>query len=167
MGSELGPVLTSLMVAGRVGAAIAAEIGTMRVTEQIDALRTLAADPVDYLIVPRFLAMMVSMPLLTAESVAIGIVAAYVVGAFLLGINPADSWHQMIRHTDDLDMLSGEIKTFIFGGIIAIVACYKGLYCRQGAEGVGHATTEAVVYSSIAILITNFFLTMLLNTILR
>jgi phospholipid/cholesterol/gamma-HCH transport system permease protein len=167
MGSELGPVLTSLMVAGRVGAAIAAEIGTMRVTEQIDALRTLAADPVDYLIVPRFLAMMVSMPLLTAESVAIGIVAAYVVGAFLLGINPADSWHQMIRHTDDLDMLSGEIKTFIFGGIIAIVACYKGLYCPQGAEGVGHATTEAVVYSSIAILITNFFLTMLLNTILR
>jgi phospholipid/cholesterol/gamma-HCH transport system permease protein len=167
MGSELGPVLTGLMVAGRVGAAIAAEIGTMRVTEQIDALRTLAADPVDYLIVPRFLAMLVSMPLLTAESIAIAIGAAYVLGTFILGINPADSWHQMIRHTDDLDMMTGLIKSFLFGAIIAVVACYKGLTCPQGAEGVGHATTEAVVYSSISILITNFFLTMLLNSLLR
>jgi phospholipid/cholesterol/gamma-HCH transport system permease protein len=167
MGSELGPVLTGLMVAGRVGAAIAAEIGTMRVTEQIDALRTLAAHPVDYLVVPRFLAMLIAMPLLTAESIALGIGAAYVVAAFLLGINPADTWHQMVRHTDDVDMLTGLIKTFIFGGIIAVVACYKGMTCPQGAEGVGHATTEAVVYSSIAILISNFFLTMLLNTLLR
>ncbi|MGA3180493.1 MAG: ABC transporter permease [Verrucomicrobiota bacterium] len=167
MGSELGPVLTGLMVAGRVGAAIAAEIGTMRVTEQIDALRTLAAHPVDYLVVPRFLAMLLAMPLLTAESIALGIGAAYVVATFLLGINPADAWHQMIRHTDDVDIMTGLIKTFIYGGIIAVVACYKGLTCPQGAEGVGHATTEAVVYSSIAILICNFFLTMLLNTLLQ
>src|ERR1039457_7135863 len=110
MGSELGPVLTGLMVAGRVGAAIAAELGTMRVTEQIDALRTLAAHPVDYLVVPRFLAMFLAMPLLTVESIALGIGAAYVVAAFLLGINAAafllginaaDVWHQMIHHTDN------------------------------------------------------------------
>jgi len=167
MCSELGPVLTGLMVAGRVGAAIAAEIGTMRVTEQIDALRTLAAHPVDYLVVPRFLAMLLAMPLLTVESVALGIGAAYVLATFLLGINAADAWHQMVHHTDDVDLLTGIIKTFLFGGVIAVVACYKGLSCPQGAEGVGHATTETVVYSSIAILIANFFLTMLLNTLLR
>jgi phospholipid/cholesterol/gamma-HCH transport system permease protein len=166
MGSELGPVLTGLMVAGRVGAAIAAQIGTMKVTEQIDALRTLAAHPVDYLVVPRFLAMVLAMPLLTAESIALGILAAYLVASFLLGINQADAWHQMVRHTDDLDMLRGMIKTFIFGLIIAVVSCYKGLSCNQGAVGVGQATTEAVVYSSISILITNFFLTMLLNALL-
>ncbi|MGD1085520.1 MAG: ABC transporter permease [Verrucomicrobiota bacterium] len=167
MGSELGPVLTALMVSGRVGAAIAAEIGTMRVTEQIDALRTLAAHPVDYLVVPRFLAMLLAMPLLTAESIALGIGAAYIVGVFLLGINSADAWHQMIQHTDDIDMLTGLVKTFIYGAIIVVVACYKGLTCPQGAEGVGRATTEAVVYSSIAILISNFFLTILLNSLLR
>jgi len=167
MCSELGPVLTGLMVAGRVGAAIAAEIGTMRVTEQIDALRTLAAHPVDYLVVPRFLAMLLAMPLLTAESISLGIGAAYVVATFLLGINAADDWHQMIQHTDLNDPLTGIIKTFLFGSVIGVVACYKGLSCPQGAEGVGRATTEAVVYSSIAILISNFFLTMLLNTLLR
>ena len=166
MGSELGPVLTGLMVAGRVGAAIAAELGTMHVTEQIDALRTLAAHPVDYLVVPRFLAMFLTMPLLTVESIVLGIGAAYVVASFLLGINQADAWHQMVHHTNVSDMLTGIIKTFVFGGVIAVVACYKGLNCPQGAEGVGLATTEAVVYSSIAILISNFFLTMLLNTLL-
>jgi phospholipid/cholesterol/gamma-HCH transport system permease protein len=167
MGSELGPVLTGLMVAGRVGAAIAAEIGTMRVTEQIDALRTLSAHPVDYLVVPRFVTMFLTMPLLTVESISLGIGAAYLVAAFLLGVNPAYAWQQMLHHTDDMDMLTGIIKTFVFGGIIAVVSCYKGLSCAQGAEGVGHATTEAVVYSSISILISNFFLTMLLNTLLR
>jgi len=167
MGSELGPVLTGLMVTGRVGAAIAAEIGTMKVTEQLDALRTLAAHPVDYLVVPRFLAMLLTMPLLTAESIALGIGAAYLVASFLFGINQAAAWHQMIQHTDAVDMLTGMIKTFVFGGVIAIVSCYKGLSCPQGAEGVGHATTEAVVYSSIAILISNFFLTMLLNSLLQ
>ncbi|MGA2554721.1 MAG: ABC transporter permease [Verrucomicrobiota bacterium] len=167
LGSELGPVLTGLMVAGRVGAAIAAQIGTMRVTEQIDALRTLAAHPVDYLVVPRFLAMFLTMPLLTVESVALGIGAAYLVASFLLGINQADAWHQMVRHTDDMDILKGIIKTFVFGGVIAVVSCYKGLSCSEGAVGVGLATTEAVVYSSITILISNFFLTMLLNALLQ
>lgn len=166
MGSQLGPVLTSLMVAGRVGAAIAAELGTMRVTEQIDALRTLAAHPVDYLIVPRFLAMLFVMPCLTAESICIGILGGFLVGTYLLGIDQTYLWYNMLHYTDLNDMLTGMIKTFVFGAIIAIVACYKGLSCLQGAEGVGRATTEAVVYSSISILVTNFFLTMLLTYLL-
>jgi phospholipid/cholesterol/gamma-HCH transport system permease protein len=166
MGSELGPVLAGLMVAGRVGAAIAAELGTMKVTEQIDALRTLAAHPVDYLIVPRFIAMMCVMPLLAAGSVCIGILAAYIVGAFLLGISSTGLWYNMLAHTNLIDILAGMIKTFIFGGIIAVIACSKGLNCAEGAEGVGRATTEAVVYSSITILIVDFFLTMLLNQVL-
>jgi phospholipid/cholesterol/gamma-HCH transport system permease protein len=165
MCSELGPVLTGLMVAGRVGAAIAAEIGTMRVTEQIDALRTLATHPVDYLVVPRLLALHVALPLLTVESVAVGIGAGYVVGVFLLGIDPVYSWANMVRYTDVNDVFIGLIKAVVFGGIVALIGCYKGMYCDQGAHGVGKATTEAVVYSSISILITNFFLTLGLGQI--
>ena len=167
MAAELGPVLTALMVAGRVGAAIAAELGTMKVTEQIDALRTLAAHPVDYLIIPRFLTMIFALPLLTAEAIAIGIGAAYIVGVFLLGIDPVYIWYNMLHYTNASDIVTGVIKAFIFGGIIATISCYKGLNSPQGAEGVGHATTEAVVYSSISILISNFFLTMILNRILQ
>ncbi len=163
LGSELGPVLTSLMVAGRVGAAMAAELGTMRVTEQIDALRTLATHPVDYLVVPRVLATVIALPLLTAEAICIGILAAYVVGVFLLGIDPAYSWHNMLRYTDWRDILIGFMKATIFGAVVATVSCYKGMNCRQGAEGVGRATTEAMVYASITILMSNFFLTMFLN----
>jgi phospholipid/cholesterol/gamma-HCH transport system permease protein len=166
MGSQLGPVLTGLMIAGRVGAAIAAELGTMRVTEQIDALRTLAADPVDYLIVPRFLAVLLVMPMLTALSISVGILSGYLVGDFLLGINPTGLWYNMLHYTDLHDIFTGLIKTFLFGGIIAVIACYKGLTCPEGAEGVGHATTEAVVYSSIAILVSNYFLTTILSQLL-
>jgi phospholipid/cholesterol/gamma-HCH transport system permease protein len=165
MCSELGPVLTGLMVAGRVGAAIAAELGTMRVTEQIDALRTLATHPVDYLVVPRLLALHVCLPLLTAEAIALGIGAGYVVGVYLLGIDPVYSWYNMIRYTDSADVAVGLIKSVIFGGIVAMIGCYKGLCCGEGAEGVGRATTEAVVYSSITILISNFFLTLVLGQV--
>ena len=166
MCAELGPVLTALMVSGRVGAAIAAEIGTMRVTEQIDALRTLATHPVDYLVTPRFLATVIVTPLLTAESIALGIFAAYILGTFFFGISPTGSWYQMLHHTEASDVVTGMIKAFVFGGIIAVVACYKGLTCAEGAEGVGRATTEAVVYASISILVTDFFLTMLLTRLL-
>jgi phospholipid/cholesterol/gamma-HCH transport system permease protein len=166
MGSELGPVLTALMVAGRVGAAIAAELGTMRVTEQIDALRTLATNPIDYLVVPRVLATFFVLPLLTAGSVCLGILAAYLIAVFLMGINATYLWYNMLHYTHANDMLIGMIKAFIFGGVIAVVACDKGLNCPQGAEGVGRATTEAVVYSSITILISNFFLTLLLERML-
>jgi phospholipid/cholesterol/gamma-HCH transport system permease protein len=165
MCSELGPVLTGLMVAGRVGAAIAAELGTMRVTEQIDALRTLATHPVDYLVVPRLLALHLALPLLTAASVAVGIGAGYLVGVYLLGIDPTYSWANMIKYTNSSDVIVGLIKAFIFGGIIALIGCYKGLNCGEGAEGVGRATTEAVVFASITILITNFFLTLSLGAV--
>jgi phospholipid/cholesterol/gamma-HCH transport system permease protein len=165
MCSELGPVLTGLMVAGRVGAAIAAELGTMRVTEQIDALRTLATHPVDYLVVPRLLALHIALPLLTAESITLGIGAGYLVGVYLLGIDPTYSWYNMLRYTATSDVAVGLIKSVIFGGIVAMIGCYKGLYCGEGAEGVGRATTEAVVYSSITILISDFFLTLALGRI--
>ena len=165
MCDELGPVLTALMVAGRVGAAIAAEIGTMRVTEQIDALRTLATHPVDYLVVPRLVAAHIALPLLTMESITLGIVASYFIGVQLLGIDPAYSWYNMLKYTHDIDVWIGLIKAFVYGGIIALIGCYKGMSCGLGAEGVGRATTEAVVYSSITILITNFFLTLMLNKI--
>ncbi len=165
MCSELGPVLTGLMVAGRVGAAIAAELGTMRVTEQIDALRTLATHPVDYLVVPRLLALHIALPLLTAEAIAVGIGAGYVVGVHLLGIDPTYSWYNMLRYTSAAEVVVGVIKALLFGGIVALIGCYKGLSCGEGAEGVGRATTEAVVYSSITILIANFFLTLALGRI--
>jgi len=167
MCSELGPVLTGLMVAGRVGAAFAAELGTMRVTEQIDALRTLATHPIDYLVVPRLLALHAALPLLTAESIVVGIGAGYVVGVYLLGIDPTYLWYNMLRYTAPTDVAVGLIKAVVFGGIVALIACYKGLTCGEGAEGVGRATTEAVVYSSITILITNFFLTLTLGNILH
>jgi phospholipid/cholesterol/gamma-HCH transport system permease protein len=167
MCSELGPVLTGLMVAGRVGAAIAAELGTMRVTEQIDALRTLATHPVDYLVVPRLIALHAALPLLTAESIAIGIVSGYIVGVYLLGIDSTYSWYNMLKYTAPSDVMVGMIKAFIFGGIVAIIGCYKGMSCGEGAEGVGRATTEAVVHASITILITNFFLTLTLGKILH
>src|SRR5881396_1031129 len=163
MCSELGPVLTGLMVAGRVGAAIAAEIGTMRVTEQIDALRTLATHPVDYLVVPRLVALHIALPLLTAEAIAVGIGAGYVVGVYLLGIDPIYSWYNMLKYTNTADVVIGLIKSFIFGGIVALIGCYKGMSCGEGAEGVGRATTEAVVFSSITILISNFFLALTLG----
>jgi phospholipid/cholesterol/gamma-HCH transport system permease protein len=167
MCSELGPVLTGLMVAGRVGAAMAAELGTMRVTEQIDALRTLATHPVDYLIVPRLSATMIALPLLTAESIALGIGAGYAVCVYLLGIDPAYLWHNMIKYTSLENLLNGLIKAFVFGGIIALVSCYKGMNCGEGAEGVGRATTGAVVFASITILMSNFFLTLCLEPLLK
>lgn len=161
--SELGPVLTSLMVAGRVGSAIAAEIGTMRVTEQIDALRTLATHPVDYLVVPRIIAGFIALPLLTVEAIVIGIFASYFVDVYVLNIEPVYLWQNMLHFSHVVDLLMGQTKALIYGGIIALIGCHKGLTCGLGAEGVGRATTEAVVYSSITILIANFFLTMLMG----
>jgi len=163
---ELGPIITSLMVAGRVGAAMAAEIGTMRVTEQVDALRSLAVHPVDYLVAPRLIAMVISLPLLTAMSIATGIICAYVVSVEVLGIDGAYFLYNMRKYTEAEDIYTGLIKVFIFAFIIVFISCHKGLQCEGGAEGVGKATTEAVVNSSISILITNFFATMLLSKII-
>ncbi|MEY4690526.1 MAG: hypothetical protein RIT19_851 [Verrucomicrobiota bacterium] len=165
MSSELGPVLAALMLTARVGAAMTAELGTMKVTEQIDALRALAAHPVDTLVVPRFMALLASAPLLTAESVVVGILSSWLVGVHLLGIDSAYYLVNMARYTDPQDVLTGLIKSFVFAAIIAVVGCHKGLTCRGGAEGVGRATTEAVVAASISILIVNFFLTLFLARI--
>ncbi len=162
---ELGPVLTALMVTGRVGAAMSAEIGTMKVTEQIDALRALAVHPIDYLVVPRALAMMISMPLLVAECIGVGIAAGYFVAIFLLEVNGTYYMANMVRWTLPRDIIMGLTKGFCFAVLIVFISCHKGLTTREGAVGVGKATTEAVVDSSLAVLISNFFLTMLLNII--
>jgi len=160
---ELGPVLTALMVTGRVGASMSAEIGTMKVTEQIDALRALAVHPVDYLVVPRALAMMVSMPLLVAECVGVGIVAGYFVAIGLLEVNGTYYVANMVRWTGSRDIIMALSKAFCFALLIVFISCHKGLTTREGAVGVGRATTEAVVDSSLAVLVFNFFLTMMLN----
>ena len=166
MCSELGPVLTALMVSGRVGAALAAELGTMKVTEQIDALRTLATHPVDYLVLPRVIATTLAMPVLTAFSIALGIGAAWLLGVYFFKIESTYLREHMLHYTTDIHVLTGLIKAFVYGVIISTISCFKGLQCGEGAEGVGRATTEAVVYSSITVLISNFFLTLFLNRVL-
>lgn len=160
---ELGPVLTGLMVAGRVGAAMAAEIGTMKVSEQIDALRAMGVHPVDYLAMPRFYAMTLSMPLLIAESIVFGLAASWVVAVHGFGI--PDAWFMMhtIDHTNLDDLCFAMIKGLVFGILIVIMSCHQGLSTSNGAVGVGQSTTRAVVFSSLAILVANFFLTLLLN----
>ena len=167
MCSELGPVLTALMVAGRVGASLAAELGTMRVTEQIDALRTLATHPVDYLVVPRVLAVTLALPLLTAVSITVGIGAGWLVAVHFLQIDSTYVWSNMVRYTATGHVVMGLVKSFIYGAQIGLISCYKGMGCGEGAEGVGRATTEAVVYSSITILMSNFFLTLFLQRVLN
>lgn len=162
---ELGPVLTGLMVSGRVGAAIAAEIGTMKVTEQIDALRSLGVHPTDYLVVPRVLAMLISMPLLVAECVGIAIVASYLVGVMVLDISGPYHIHNTLRYTGLRDVEMALSKGFVFAIVIAFIACHQGLNAKEGAVGVGRAPTESVVIGSLAILILNFFLTFALNII--
>jgi phospholipid/cholesterol/gamma-HCH transport system permease protein len=160
---ELGPVLTGLMVAGRVGAAMSAELGTMKVTQQIDALRALAVHPVDYLVVPRALAMLISVPLLVGECIFFGMLAAYLVATKVLGVGSAYYMMNMYKFTDAKDIHMGVIKGFVFAVIIVFVSCREGLHARDGAVGVGRATTEAVVIGSLSVLIANFFLTMFLN----
>ncbi len=162
---ELGPVLTALMVTGRVGASMSAEIGTMKVTEQIDALRALAVHPIDYLVVPRALAMMVSMPLLVAECIGVGIAAGYFVAIGLLEVNGTYYVANMVRWTQMRDIVMALSKAFCFALLIVFISCHKGLTTREGAVGVGKATTEAVVDSSLAVLVFNFFLTMGLNIV--
>src|SRR6202049_314490 len=162
---ELGPVLTALMVTGRVGAAMSAEIGTMKVTEQIDALRALAVYPIDYLVVPRALAMMMSMPLLVAECIGFGMIAGYFVAVHLLDVEGAYYVANMVRWTQMRDLIIGLTKAFCFAVLIVFISCHKGLTAREGAVGVGRATTEAVVNASLAVLVFNFFLTMFLNII--
>ena len=162
---ELGPVLAGLMVAGRVGASMAADIGTMKVTEQVDALRVMGVHPVDYLVLPRIIAMMVSMPLLIAESITFGLLASYGVAVYGYSIPSPWFWGHTVEHTNMTDLNSGMIKGFVFGLLITLISCHQGLRAENGAVGVGNGTTRAVVVSSLAILIFNLFLSVLLNYI--
>ncbi|MDX2049584.1 MAG: ABC transporter permease [Rickettsiaceae bacterium] len=156
---ELGPVLAGLMVAGRVGASIAAEIGTMRVTEQIDALYTLSTNPIRYLVTPRIIAGLISLPLLVLIGDVIGIMGGYLVSVYKLNFNSAGYIANTLKYLEYMDVLSGLAKAAVFGFIISSMSCYCGFYCEKGARGVGEATTRAVVLSSILILLSNYFLT--------
>ena len=162
MTRELGPVLSGLMVSGRVGSAMAAELGTMQVTEQIDALYTLAINPIHYLVVPRFLAALIVMPILTAFADVLGILGGYAISVYLLGSNPTVYMRRTYDYLDLEDVYIGLLKACIFGMIIATIGCYQGINTRGGAEGVGKSTTHAVVISSLLILVANYFVTALL-----
>lgn len=162
MTRELGPVLTGLMLAGRVGAAMAAELGTMKVTEQIDALEAMATDPVRYLVLPRFLACIFLTPLLTALVDVVGSLGAYAVTVDILGVDRHFYIQNALEWVFPWAIISGLLKASFFGGIIAVVCCYKGLHAEAGAEGVGKATTQAVVASCILILLSDFLLTVLM-----
>lgn len=165
MMTELGPVLTAFMVTGRVGAAMCAELGTMRVTEQIDALRTMAVNPNRYLVAPRLIAGLIMMPLLTLFSTVMGIFGGYLISTFFFGMAPSAYFDPIPIHISLFDFFSGSAKAFFFGVMIMTISCYKGMNTTGGAEGVGRTTTQSVVVCYIAILFSNFFLTMSLNLI--
>ncbi|MGQ9922114.1 MAG: MlaE family ABC transporter permease [Desulfobacca sp.] len=162
MTRELGPVLTSLMVAARAGSAMAAELGTMKVTEQVDALLAMAVHPVHYLALPRILAGVIMVPLLTVISVFIGIVGGYFVGVILLGVNPGTYIQKMLEVVTTDDLYNGLYKSIVFGLLLAVISCYQGLQASGGAEGVGRVTTRAVVLAAIAILIFDYIMTAML-----
>ena len=158
---ELGPVLTGLVVAGRVGAAITAELGTMKVTEQIDALETLATNPIKYLVVPRFLALLIMLPLLTLYADCIGIFGGYIVGVFKLHISPSIYMNMTTSPLQLKDVFTGLFKSGVFAVIICIIACYEGFRTHGGAEGVGRSTTMSVVTAFILIIAADCFFTAL------
>lgn len=156
---EIAPVFTALMVVARAGSAMAAEIGTMKVTEQVDALASMAVNPIHYLVVPRVLASTVMVPLLAGLFSLIGIVGAYFVSVRLLAINAIVFREKLIYYVDADDVVGGLLKTAVFGFVLALLSCHRGYRTEGGAEGVGRSTTEAVVISSVAILVLDYFLT--------
>lgn len=159
---ELGPVLTAIIVAGRIGSATAAEIGSMKVTEQIDALQTLAVNPIKYLSTPRFLAAIIMLPLLTVFADFIGMFGGYMIGVWQFGIRHTIYMNKMIDFLSPHDIIGGLIKTMFFGAMIIAVSSYKGFTTTGGAEGVGKATTSSVVISIVLILVMDYFLTIVL-----
>jgi len=156
---ELGPVMAGLMVAGRIGAAMAAELGTMRVTEQIDALTTLSTNPFKYLIVPRILAATIALPILVLVGDVIGVFGGFLVSVYKLQFNAADYISSSWEHLETRDVTSGLIKASVFGFIVALMGCYNGFNSKGGAQGVGAATTNAVVTASILILVSDYLMT--------
>ena len=162
---ELGPVLTSIVISGRVGAFIASELGTMKVTEQIDALYTLGTNPVRYLAVPRFIACMTMIPLLSAMANVIGVVGGLLISMFQFNIPSSVYWEDIFNYMDLYSLAHGLIKSVFFGFIIVTISVYKGFNCEGGAEGVGKATTNAVMLSMVIILISDYFISSILVAI--
>lgn len=160
---ELGPVLTAFMVTGRVGAAMCAELGTMRVTEQLDALRSMAVDPLRYLVAPRFIAGTIMLPILTIFSAIMGVIGGYVIAVDYYGMASNTFLDPLPIHITVFDVFSGAVKAFVFGIIIVTISCYRGITTQGGAAGVGRATTNSVVICYSVILVGNFFLTIGLN----
>lgn len=162
---QIGPVLAAVMVAGRVGGALAAELGTMRVTEQLDAMRAMAADPIPRLVVPRFLACLLMTPVLTIYSDLLGVWGGWLVTVQFYGVPPFDYWDFTRYFVDWWEPVSGLIKSIFFGGSIGLIACYRGFNCDAGAAGVGRAATQSFVESFLAIIVLNLVLARVLNTI--
>ncbi len=162
---QIGPVLTAVMLAGRLGGSMTAELGTMRVTEQIDALRVMAADPVRTLVVPRVLACIIMTPVLTVFSDAIGILGGWLISVGVEGVRNYPFWHYAQTGMDMFTVFVGLIKAFFFGLVISTIACYKGFRCGNGAQGVGRACTESFVSGFCVILLANFILAVMLNNI--
>jgi phospholipid/cholesterol/gamma-HCH transport system permease protein len=162
---QIGPVLAAVMVAGRVGGALAAELGTMRVTEQLDSMRAMAADPIPYLVVPRVVACILMTPLLTMYSDLLGVWGGWLVTVKLYGVSSHEYWEFTAYFVNWWEPVSGLVKAVFFGGSIGFIACYKGFNCAPGAAGVGRAATEAFVASFLAIIMINLVLAKLLNTI--
>lgn len=162
---ELGPTITGLMLAGRIGSAMAAEIGTMKVTEQVDALRSMNIHPIDYLVIPRLSGMIFSVPILAVEAVFCGILASWMVAVPVFGVGEGYFFKQIATYVDLTDFAITMIKSAVFGIIIVLISCHQGLTTSNGAVGVGQATTRAMVFSSLGILMANFLLTLILNVI--
>ncbi|NLF31600.1 MAG: ABC transporter permease [Planctomycetes bacterium] len=162
---ELGPVLAGILLAGRVGGAITAELGTMRVTEQLDALRAMGADPVRHLVAPRLVACLLLGPLLVIYADLMGIFGSYYVSVFIYDINAATFWSHAAAVVEFFDILMGLIKSVLFSGAIVLICCYTAFHCRSGAAGVGRACTESFVFSCIAILVLDFFGNVVLDVI--
>ena len=163
--TELGPVLTAFMVTGRVGAAMCAELGTMKVTEQIDAIRSMAINPNSYLIAPRFIAGIIMVPLLTIFCVLMGILGGYLISTYFFHLSAANYFSPMPLHITTFDIIAGSVKSICFGILLISISCYKGIKTKGGAEGVGKATTNSVVISYVSILISDFLITLALNAL--
>jgi len=162
---QIGPVLAAVMLAGRIGGSVSAELGTMRVTEQLDAMRVMGANPISYLVVPRVVACVVMIPFMTVVSDLVGIFGGYLITVRGYGVNSYSYWEFSSHFVFMYDVMTGIIKSVIFGLLIGLISCYKGFYCHSGAAGVGRAATEAFVTSFIAIIVSNFFLAKVLKDV--
>jgi len=162
---QIGPVLAAMMLAGRVGGALTAELGTMNVTEQLDAMRVMGADPIRYLVVPRFLACLLLTPILTIYSDLLGVIGGYVISVHYLGIPAAPYWQYSAQAIENWQIFEGIFKSIFFGGAIGLISCYKGFHSGAGASGVGRACTESFVASFISIIVLNFFFARLLTSV--